>query len=374
MHFNESFKYILQRRQMTLANLADRTHIDYGLLENSLSDKFDLSDEQVEIIAEALAVPPRTLFGTVDLPLSNIPDFRRKTPSPSLLEPTVLKAIGYVEKISLSLASLDLDLSLSDEVEKYSGEINKRAARDLAAKWRLRWGISEEEQLQWRDSGKLYSSLRSYIEGLGVFVVHYSFGTDEVAGLYAKVDDGPHTILVNTSSSSKARKLFTLAHEFCHVLLRKNGISDHSITRNKIEIFCNQFAAYLLAPASIIEKALKRYKYNVSINNESIRLLAKNLGISQQACVLRLVDIRKLNASDYMRWISRFKGRIPDGDRADIGAGSTEPDPIKNKRTQYGSSLLSKLAAARRNGLLDAIEIYRLAGIKPKYQRELLGG
>jgi len=119
---------------------------------------------------------------------------------------------------------------------------------------------------------------------------------------------------------------------------------------------------------------LERYRYPISIDNDTIRLLAKNLGISQQACILRLVDIDILDSGDYGRWMSRFSGVIPNGDREDPGGGGGGGDPIKSKRTQYGQSFLSKLRSARDSGLLDSIEIYRLAGIKPKYQHELLGG
>lgn len=359
---------------MSLANLAERTEVDQRLLQDAIEGSFDLTDEQVERIARELAVPAIALFSNSLLPLSSVPDFRRKSPRESLFEPDVIKAIGYVEHISLSLAALDLNLSSSEELEKYDGPLNKASAKKLARKWRDKWGISEDAQLEWKSASKVYTSLRSFIEGLGVFVVHYSFKTDVVAGLYAKVDGGPHTILINTTRSSKARKLFTLAHEFCHVLLRADGVSNPSILKNKIEVFCNQFAAYLVAPDSIISKALSRYRYHVSIDNDTIRLLASNIGISQQACILRLIDTDRIPSSDYGRWMSRFSGPVPDGDQKDPPGGNGDGDPIKNKRTQYGQSFLSKLSDAKNSGLLDAIEIYRLAGIKPKYQSALLGG
>lgn len=359
---------------MNLADLAKRTEIDQSRLQAAVNNDFDLADDQVDRIADELGVPVIALFSQSEISLSNVPDFRRSTPSHSLLESSVIKAIGFVEKISLSLASLGLDLSSSDELSKYTGPITTKAARKLAQEWRTRWGVSDEQQLEWGSSKEVYSSLRSYIEGLGVFVMHYSFGTDVVAGLYAKVDGGPHTIVINSSSSSKARKLFTLAHEFCHVLLRADGVSNPSVLKNKTEVFCNQFAAFLLAPDSLISKAIARYRYRISIDNDIIRLLAKNMGISQQACVLRLVDTGRLEPDAYGRWMSQFSGVIPYGDLKDQGGGGGNSDPIKSKRTQYGQSLLSKLRSARNRGLLDAIEIYRLAGIKPKYQHELLGG
>lgn len=373
MPFSEAFHEILNKRNMTVASLAERTEIPGQLIEAALYGQDDLTDDQVSDIAAALGVPPRALYANTQLPLSSIPDFRRKAPRPALMEAGVVAAVGFVEKISLSLASLGLNLAASEEVQQYDGPLTKRSAKKLAHEWRGKWGVSPKQQLEWQDANKVYVSFREFVERLGIFVLHYSFGTDGVAGLYAKVDGGPHTILVNTTSSSKARKLFTLAHEFCHVLLRADGISNPSVLNNKIEVFCNQFAAYLIAPDDLIELGMQRYDYAVSIDNDSIRLFAKNLGISQQSCVLRLIDTGYLDEGEYGKWISRFKGPIPDGDMGD-GGGGGDGDAIRNKRTQYGLSFLSKLAEAKKEGILDAIEIYRMAGIKPKYQNALFGG
>lgn len=358
---------------MPLSSLAERADVGERHLKNVIDGQAPLTDEEAQNIAEALGVPVRALFAKSAAELSSMPDFRRAVPAPSLMDAGTIKAIGYVEKISLSLAAAGLDLSASKALEKYDGPMNKNAAKELAAKWRRKWGVAEETQLAWRDANKLYVSFRAFVEGLGVFVMHQSFGSSEVAGLYAKVDGGPHTILINTTGSSKARKLFTLAHEFCHVLLRADGVSNPSVIKNKVEIFCNQFAAFLLAPDSLIRNALRQFGYVPSISGNMIRLFSKNLGISQQACVLRLVDLGYLESNTYSQWIGRFKGAVPDGDQSD-GQGGGAGDPIQNKRTHYGHSLISKLSEAYREGILDSIEIYRLAGIKPKYQRDLFGG
>lgn len=358
---------------MPLSSLAERAAVGERHLKDIIDGKAALTDDEAHNIADALGVPVRALFAKSAAVLSSIPDFRRAVPAPSLMDAGTIKAVGYVEKISLSLAAVGLDLSASKLLEKYDGPINKKAAKELAEKWRHKWGITEETQLAWKDANKLYVSFRTFVEGLGVFVMHQSFGTGEVAGLYAKVDGGPHTILINTTGSSKARKLFTLAHEFCHVLLRADGVSNPSVLKNKIEIFCNQFAAYLLAPDSLIRKGLRQFGYVPSINGNMIRLFAKNLGISQQACVLRLVDMQLFDTDIYAQWMGRFKGVVPDDDQSD-GQGGGSGDPILNKRTHYGQSLLAKLGHAYKEGILDSIEIYRLAGIKPKYQRALFGG
>lgn len=357
---------------MSLSRLSERTGISLQALQTAATGEEQLDEDDIRLIAGELGVPVFALFSQAPLVLSEVPDFRRTTPKPGLFHSGTIGAIGFIEKVSQALSSLPLDLSASDEIQAYNGPLTKRAARELASQWRERWGLSIAEQLEWRSSHKVYASLRDYIESLGVFVMHRSFGTDEVAGIYAKVNGGPHTILINTVKSSKARKLFTLAHEFGHVLLRATGASNPSVVKNKVETFCNQFAAALLAPAKLIRSAIARFGYNDLKNDNQIRLLAKNLGVSQHCTVLRLLEMQLWDRTDYARWRSKFSGVVPPADTSD-GQGGGASNPISNKRTQYGSALIGQLSKAKTAGLLDDIDIYRLVGLKPKYQKPLLG-
>lgn len=354
--------------------LAERAGVSLQRVERATSEESDFDEVEVQSIAKELAVPVAALFSKADLTLSDVPDFRKKTPRPGLFDSGTISAIGYVEKVSLALASLPLESELQADIESYVGPLKKSKAKALAAKWRAKWGLTNEQQLEWRSAHKVYSSLRSFIEDQGVFVIHRSFGSDEVAGIYTKVDTGPHTIVINSTKSSKARKLFTLAHEFAHVLLRASGASNPSILKNKIETFCNQFAAYLLAPDNLVKSAIRKFGYEPSQNWDQIRLLANNLGVSQQCTVLRLVELDFFSSAQYGAWKKQFTGVVPPADTSDPPqTGSGEDNTLASKRTLYGSALIGRLASAKREGWLDDIDIYRIVGLKPKYQKSLLG-
>lgn len=330
-----------------------------------------LAEDEIHSIGKELAVPIEALFSETRPPLFPVVDFRSKTPEVRTFQKGTLEAISFVERLSTTFAALEVDVSLDKSLEPVTTTYSPREAIELARKWRKRWGITEAEQLEWQDPNKVYVSLRTFIENLGVVVLHRSFDTDEAAGLYAHVNGGPHVVVINTTKSSKARKLFSLAHEFCHVLLRAEGASNPSIIKNKVERFCNKFAAYLLAPLSIIRNGMSKFSYTVSSDPDFIRLFAKKLGISQEALVLRLVEEELLSSDQYARWRSRFNGVTPPGDTEDGGGGRS--DPLQTKRTTYGSALLSLLDEARRTGQLDEIDIFRLCGLKPKYQSQLFG-
>lgn len=368
-----AFRNVLSARGLDLATLAARSGVSRATLRRALEEQGDLEDQHIEAIADELAVPVAALFARESLPLFPVVDFRTPTPKIGEFAKGTLKAINFVEGLSTTFADLDLDVSLDQSVEEFrTTTYSQQEAIDLAAEWRKKWGITDEEQLEWQDANKLYISLRAFIESLGVLVIHRQFKTDEAAGIYVHVADGPHTIVINTTNSSKARKLFTLAHEFGHVLLRAEGASNPSVLKNKIERFCNRFAACLLAPKRLIKKALERFGYTPRPDDNFIRLFARKIGISQEATYLRLVENDYLEKSDYQKWKAKFANanHVPTGDQGEVASGGT-PDPLRDKRTQYGTALLGLLERARISGALDEIDIYRLSGLKPKYQNQL---
>ncbi|WP_068108969.1 ImmA/IrrE family metallo-endopeptidase [Tropicimonas marinistellae] len=362
----------LTKREMSVAELADRADVPIDELADAIERNSSLTDDQLFRVADELAVPIRALFSEVPLPLSVVPDFRRRTPRPGLYHKGTLNALGFVEKLSSTLSSLPHNVAPNSTVERFDGQLTKRNAINLAESWRKRWGITDRQQLDWRSSHAVYNSLRDFIEGMGVFVVHRTFGTDEVAGVYTKVGDGPDVVVINTTGSNKARKLFTLAHEFCHVLIGKTGASNPSVLKNSVERFCNKFAAHLLAPDHLIGRAIKEFKYPGGLDRDDVRRFAAKIGLSQHATALRLVEFGAASDANYSRWRSLFAGVVPPGDQSDGGGGTS--DPIRNKRTQYGTSLIRALAVAVREDYLDEIDVYRLSGIKPKYQKPLFEG
>lgn len=360
---------------MSLAGLSERSGLPERGIEEVVNGDKELDEKTLAALAKALHVEPHVLLVRSSPKLVQAIDFRKNNPRPSPMPDGVVNAIGYVEKLSESLVGLSVDLSLSAEFEAYDGSFGKKDARRLAKKWRSKWGITNEEQIELRSAHKLYSSLRGYIESIGIFVMHQRFGSEEYAGAYLKVGKGPHAILINTGGQSKARKLFTLAHELCHVIIGKTGLSNSAIAKNKIETFCNQFAAYLLVPREALLEAIQGRNDSQTFDSDSFRRLANRLGVSNQCVVLRLVDEDFIDESQYIKWISMFKGRVPTLDAGDPpGRGGGADTTIQAKRTKYGTALLSKISEAAQRGKIDQIDIYYLIGLKPKYQRDLFEG
>lgn len=357
---------------MDAETLATRSGVAKERIASALIGSAAFAESEVEALAHGLAIAPEAFFVSQMPATASLIDYRRDKPKAVAPDAGTMTAMAFVEQFSGALVSLGISMPEDvpqEVVEKY----DSGTAIELARKWRVRWGYKISQQVADQDAGKVYNSLRAYIEKLGAFVVHFSFGHADVSGFYTRVGGGPHTIVINTYLSNKGRRTFTLAHEFCHLLTRTEGVSDASWVRNKIEKFCNKFASVLLAPSSLIKLALGIYSRPVSADNDFIRLFSKRIGLSQDATFLRLVELNHLSEKAYSQWRAQFAGRIPPGDSESAGGGAGKPNPVQAKRTQYGEALLNALDNAQAKGLIDEIDVYRIVGLKPKFQSELFG-
>lgn len=97
---------------------------------------------------------------------------------------------------------------------------------------------------------------------------------------------------INSKHHSNRQK-FSMAHEYAHYLLHRDKIDDLSkgeqilhrnSERNSIEYQANNFAAELLMPKYLVQKA-------ASATSGSLKAMADLMGISQEALRYRVEDL-----------------------------------------------------------------------------------
>jgi transcriptional regulator with XRE-family HTH domain len=135
---------------------------------------------------------------------------------------------------------------------------------EVAARERRKFSVSMDDQRLWRDPAYARGQWRRQIEQRGIFTYMIPMPDDELSG-FSTLRDGIAAICVNDRESTEGRKIFTLFHEYAHLLLRQTGISDEN-NSNHVERFCNSFAASFLVPRSAIMDAVsdKRVPYDFS--------------------------------------------------------------------------------------------------------------
>ena len=112
-------------------------------------------------------------------------------------------------------------------------------------------------------------------------------------------------IVVNGRDGILAR-IFTLIHEFIHILLHIDGICDlfdesNDEEKKRIEQFCNYVAGAILVPAEylLLENQVHHYKIDEKWADKDIEELANKYKVSREVIVRRLLIRGRVTQSFY---------------------------------------------------------------------------
>jgi hypothetical protein len=157
-------------------------------------------------------------------------------------------------------------------------------------------------------------------------------------------------------------------HEVAHVLMGRSGISDPFITNNAVERACNFFAAQLLVPEGLAKNAFSHCRMNFHTSPDEVRRGANFLNVSQQATVVRLEQLGLVAAGSHDRWLQSVKETgNPDFERKGGGGGNVPQERVK--LAKYGFTFARVFGGAVASGNLLPLDLYRMSGLKPKYQQ-----
>jgi Zn-dependent peptidase ImmA (M78 family) len=130
---------------------------------------------------------------------------------------------------------------------------------------------------------------------------------EETRGFSLTEGDIP-VIVLNEKDSIRAR-IFSLFHEYGHLLLDKGGLCDmkeQNIPSDKamsIEKFCNHFAGAILVPKDVLQnhRLLESKTLSTVWSDEDLKKLSKDFKISQEVILRRLVMLKLASLNFYQK-------------------------------------------------------------------------
>ena len=148
----------------------------------------------------------------------------------------------------------------------------------------------------------------SLVQELGIKVIDLELSDEDIRGVSIAGQDHRPGIVVNTLHHRNAHPFglrFTLAHELCHVLFdreegRRLAVASGPWAPRSIEQRANAFAAMLLMPPSLIERAVPRLTYPL-VSSEGVREAAYVLETSVVALLHHLRNTGFITDSDRER-------------------------------------------------------------------------
>ncbi len=231
-------------------------------------------------------------------PEAHFPDFRKGPnvrkldKSPALLiqirQARYLRdvALGLVEELEEVIPNLNLSISIKDDPDEVSIKIRNFL------------NITIDAQKRWKDEYQAYRAWRTALESHSILTFQISkVDVSEIRGFSLALSPLP-VVAVNSKDSVLGR-IFSLIHEFCHVLLKKDGICDFG-NSEKIEVFCNSVAGRTIAPTRELEVEIKNFD-GEQVDQFS-KSLARKYWVSQHVILRRLHTLNVITDKTYSEY------------------------------------------------------------------------
>ena len=214
-------------------------------------------------------------------------------------------------------------------------------------------GIKKGWQIREADP---FAYIRSHLEAIGITVfVNGVVGSNNNRKLlvsefrgFTLLDSYAPIIFINGRDSSNG-KLFTIIHEFCHVLLGEEGVSD-----GNSEPYCNRFAAEFLVPESLFHSRW-------SESPQAYEQIAKYFKVSQYVIYRVALTHSYIDREQYEVLVEEFEQQLQNmPERRTQGGGNF----YATAHTRLGESFSRTVVQAARAGSLAYREAYELLGLR----------
>ncbi len=185
-------------------------------------------------------------------------------------------------------------------------------------------GIDWKTQLAWKSPYAALNAWRAAVERLGILVFQSGeMGVKEMRGI--SIPHGPLPVILLNSADAPHGRIFTLLHEFAHILLTNGGHETSSLEGKKnpedqrLERVSNRFAAAALMPRHEFIEEVLRYPGAIEGDEDSLRKLAfRRIKASPEAILRRLVELRQTTRGTYRMkrrgWLERSWYSPPQGE------------------------------------------------------------
>ena len=290
-------------------------------------------------------------------------------------QPLTIDSLVAIEEVS---EALDAFADIAAESPRMIQKLNIGNAmldenpEAVAARERKRFGITIEEQQSWRGEDHARRRWRQRIEEFGVFTYMIKLQpADELSG-FSMFRDGLAAICVNDREPTDGAKSFTLLHEYCHLLLRQTGISDEN-NKNRVERFCNRFAASFLIPKHALRAEIGDIEIPCEFSDSEVKRLSRRFRVSNRAMAYRLEETGFAPSGFYGRRTAPWDLPV----EPIVITSEKQPTPITLLLKRIGRLHAATVLRASQKHVINSFDASQLIGLKPtflpKLQRKVFG-
>ncbi len=285
-------------------------------------------------------------------------DFRSATPGMGLELSTasrlaIRKAYWY-QRSAKSLLE-DLGYQSKPEFQHFSVDVPPDVLANNIRKLEI------GEQLQWTDHWHALKEWRHYLESLGLFVFQFPMPPNEIRGFSLVDAESPPVIVINSKDAPRGR-IFTLFHEYCHILLNQGGMCHpHEVDTghsHDFEKYCNRFAGYFLVPTENLDEQIAQHSSTDVL--ELLYRISRSFKVSTFVALRRIFDQGVIQYPVYQDLYRTLLKQI----RTTESSGGTF---YKNKYAEKGRRFIGLVVEAETNQTISTSRALDLLDIKLKH-------
>jgi len=241
-------------------------------------------------------------------------------------------------------------------------------AKALAIRERKKIGVMIDTQSRWKGAYKALNEWKRQIEDMGVLVFQMSMPPKETRG-FSLTEDGFPVIVLNSKEHPNPR-IFSLFHEYAHLLLNHGGICDMKHRNHiPIEIFCNHFAGAFLVPreALLNHKLVKSRKSYPEWPQEKIEELSGYFKVSWETVLRRLLILDLTTERFYQMKREQWQKKWEEKENVEGKKKRGGPlSPIKCF-SENGAPFVSFVLEAYREEKISSTDVADYLGVKLKH-------
>jgi Zn-dependent peptidase ImmA (M78 family)/DNA-binding XRE family transcriptional regulator len=293
------------------------------------------------------------------------PDFRTLPSNRRELSSRTLLAIRTARWLQSRAIEMRRDLHMKRLFPAKRIQLSQKPEK-VAGEYRKTLGIKFAEQAEWKTRHEAYGHWRESLEDYGIVVFQFPFPVDEVRG-FSLFDPVCPVIVVNESDDPLAR-VFTLIHEYGHLLLQKPGIclpQESTMPGDtNVEPYCNRFAAAVLIPDDAVHAWNIPPAKQKHLLDAQLKELANRFWVSKYVALFRLTGIgviaRPVSNAIEKQWKTKDAARVPPARMPRTGG----PSRINTCRRQRGGAFISLVQESEKRGLITTHDAVTYLGVK----------
>jgi Zn-dependent peptidase ImmA (M78 family)/transcriptional regulator with XRE-family HTH domain len=255
-------------------------------------------------------------------------------------------------------------------VQAVGSASRERSSEEVGRDARTLLGITLEVQRRWSDIRQALEGWVEAMEDSGVFVFQ---STDveltEMRG-FALPDPLASAIMVN-AKDAPAGRIFTALHEFVHILLGEEGVSNLELPDNPteqadaIEVYCNAVAAEILVPARSLGEVIEHDPRAISSDlGQAIEDLSRRYKVSREVIARRLLRLGFIDSSQYAEKRMQYQQEFRQVQKPTQFWG---PSPARKALRNNGHAFTRAMLTAYNRDLITPSELSRLLGAKLRW-------